>query len=132
MKKTRILIIDDEPGFTRLVKLNLEESGPYEVHTENSSLQGFRAAKEFNPDLIFLDIIMPEKDGGDVAHQIRGHPELKNIPIIFLSAVVSRKEAYGTTFMSGGEIFLAKPTTIEALQKCIQENVKAAPASPAS
>ena len=74
MDKKRIFIVDDESGFTRLLKLTLEKTGGYLVKEENDGTNAWRAAREFKPDIIFLDIVMPKIDGGDVAQQIRSDP----------------------------------------------------------
>src|SRR5580692_4041026 len=89
MSKTRVFIVDDEAGFTRLVKLTLERSGFYEVREENDASQAWLAARDFKPHIIFLDIVMPRMDGGEVAQQIRSDPSLASVPIIFLTAIVS-------------------------------------------
>src|SRR5882757_7174042 len=91
--KKRIFIVDDESGFTRLLKLTLERSGKYMVKEINDGTQAWLAAREFKPDLIFLDIVMPKVDGGEVAQQIRSDPMLAHIPIIFLTAIVSQTES---------------------------------------
>ena len=65
MSRKRILVIDDEASFTRNLKLNLEETGEYEVREENKGTEGLTAAREFRPDLILLDVIMPDMAGGD-------------------------------------------------------------------
>src|SRR6185503_21291437 len=70
-EKKRVLIIDDEASFARMVKLNLEKSGEFEVRVENKPTYALAAAREFKPDLILLDVIMPAMDGGDVANQIK-------------------------------------------------------------
>jgi CheY-like chemotaxis protein len=115
----RILIIDDEPSFTRMVKLNLEATGKYAVRIVNESLEARKVAREFKPQVILLDIVMPAADGGDVAIQLRGDSQLKAIPIIFVSAMVSRKESGSGFYNSGGEHFLAKPVTVETLDHAI-------------
>ena len=63
-EKKRILLVDDEPSITRLLKLNLEQTGDYEVATENVSKAALATAEEFRPDLILLDVMMPDLDGG--------------------------------------------------------------------
>src|SRR5438477_10515438 len=93
MEKKRILIIDDEASFTRMVKLNLEKTGTFEVREENRPAYGIAAAREFKPDLILLDAIMPTMDGGHVAAQIRNDRHLKGTPIVFLTGTVSQPEA---------------------------------------
>lgn len=112
---TRILIIDDEAPFTRMVKLNMENAGNYLVETLNESPQARIVAKQFKPDLILLDVVMPEADGGDVATMLRESDATKDIPIIFVSAMVSRKEAHKGLYQSGGEYFLAKPINSDIL-----------------
>jgi len=124
MEKKRILIIDDEASFTRMVKLNLEKTGAFEVREENKATNALPAAREFKPDLILLDVIMPAMDGGDVAAQIRNDRHLKGTPIVFLTATVSPREAGDGGLNSGGDLFLAKPVSVEHLIHCINENVR--------
>ena len=124
MDKKRILIIDDEASFTRMVKLNLEKTGSFEVREENKATYALAAAREFKPDLILLDVIMPTMDGGDVAAQFENDKQLKQTPIIFLTATVSRREAGVGGFNSGGSLFLAKPVSLETLVKCINEHIR--------
>ncbi|MGI8432663.1 MAG: response regulator, partial [Chthoniobacterales bacterium] len=81
--------MDDEEGFTRLTRLTLTD---YEIHEENRSARALETAQIFEPDLILLDVMMPEFDGGDVAAQIRADPKLKEVPIVFLTAIVTQKE----------------------------------------
>jgi two-component system, OmpR family, response regulator len=130
MEKKRILIIDDEPGFTRMVKLNLEKTGLFEVREENKATYAIPAAREFKPDVILLDVIMPSMDGGDVAAHIKNDRQLRDIPIVFLTATVSQREAGDEGLNSGGELFLAKPVSVETLIKCINESTRKAPAKP--
>jgi CheY-like chemotaxis protein len=120
MDKKRIFIVDDESGFTRLLKLTLEKTGGYLVQEENDGTNAWRAAREFKPDIIFLDIVMPKIDGGDVAQQIRSDPALAHVPIIFLTAIVSQKE---TNSEIGGFPFLAKPVSLDAITQCIREHL---------
>lgn len=121
MNPKRILIIDDERGFTEMVKVNLEATGHYEVCVENNSPDAIGTARTFRPDLILLDFIMPGMDGADVAEALRGDPLLNWIPIIMVSAIVSSREARSDgTFFSGGQIMLAKPVTVPNLLRCIE------------
>jgi putative two-component system response regulator len=71
------------------------------------------------PDIIFLDIVMPKIDGGDVAQQIRSDPALAHIPIVFLTAIVVERE---TKTDIGGFPFLAKPVSIDAITRAIAEH----------
>jgi CheY-like chemotaxis protein len=121
MGKKRILIIDDEAGFTRLLKLTLERAGEFIVKEENDGARALETAKEFRPDLIFLDIVMPKADGGEVAAKLRAEPLLKRTPVVFLTAIVSKQEAQSGDL--GGYPFLAKPVSLDSLITCIAEHL---------
>ncbi|HEX8296859.1 MAG TPA: response regulator [Chthoniobacteraceae bacterium] len=118
----RIFIVDDESGFTRLLKLTLERTGRYLIREENDGTKAWLAAREFAPDIIFLDIVMPKIDGGEVAQKIRSDPSLAHVPIIFLTAIVSERE---TSREIGGFPFLSKPVSLEAITACIEEHLSA-------
>src|SRR6266540_606550 len=109
MNTKRILVVDDEPSVTRNLKLNLEFDGAYDVFTENHATNTLTAARIFRPDLILLDVIMPDMDGGDVAARLQADPLLRNTPVIFLTAIVSNEETDGHEMLSGTATFLAKP-----------------------
>lgn len=119
----RILIVDDEATFTRMVRMNLEQTGRFEVREENKAANAIATAKEFNPDLILLDVIMPAMDGGELASLMKTDPELSQIPIVFLTATVSKNEDQNDGFTSGGFIFLAKPVSLESLLKVIDDSL---------
>lgn len=123
MEKKKVLIIDDEEGFTRMVKLNLELTGRYTVRTENKGAQGLVAAKQFKPDLILLDIIMPDMEGSDVASQLKEDIDVKDIPIVFLTAVVTKEETDTTCGVIGSHPFIAKPVSLKELISCIDKNI---------
>ena len=112
--------MDDEAGFTRLLKLTLEGTKRYIVKEENDGSQALSTARQFHPDLILLDIVMPKMDGGDVARQITSDPMLKDVKIIFLTAIVSQKEA-GAAGGIGGFPFMAKPVSLAALREMIEK-----------
>jgi CheY-like chemotaxis protein len=117
----RILIVDDEAGFTRLLKLTLEGTKRYTVREENDGSQALYTARQFRPDLVLLDIMMPKMDGGDVARQISNDPILREVKIIFLTAIVSKQEV-GSVGM-GGYPFMAKPVSLAALTEMIEETL---------
>jgi len=122
MKTKRILIVDDEAGFTRLLKLTLEGTKRYIVKEENDGSRALTTARQFRPDLILLDIMMPKVDGGDVARQIASDPILKDVKIVFLTAIVSQKEA-GAAGGIGGFPFMAKPVSLAALTQMLEETL---------
>lgn len=121
MAVKKVLVVDDEAGFARLLKLNLEATGKFEVQTENKGSQALDAARSFRPDLILLDIIMPDMDGSEVANRLKNDPVTSNIPVLFLTALVKNKEVATTSGSIGGHIFLAKPITTDDLVKSIDQ-----------
>src|SRR5258707_10123834 len=92
-ERRRILIVDNDPDTTHLVKVLLERAGHYLVLEENDATRAHQSARNFRPDLILLDVVMPDTDGGEVAAQIEADAELHNTPIVFLTALVTRAEA---------------------------------------
>jgi CheY-like chemotaxis protein len=121
MAKKRILIVDDEQSLTTLLKLNLEEFGNYEVRVENWPEDALAAAREFKPDLILLDIIMPRLPGGNVAAQIDDDPELKDTPIVFLTAAVRKHQVEENEGIICDHPCLAKPASIDEVVAMIEK-----------
>ena len=124
MRSKRIFVVDDEPGITRNLKLNLESSGDYDVFAENHATNALAAARIFRPDLILLDVMMPDMDGGEVAARLRADPLFRDTPIVFLTAIVSNEETDGHEMLSGAETFLAKPVDIGELKKTVEEHIR--------
>ena len=123
MDKKRILIVDDEEAFTRILKVNLESTDKYTVRVENKGALALEAAHTFNPHLILLDIVMPDIDGSEVAAQLKEDARCKNIPLIFLTALVTNKETdHGCSTISGYP-FIAKPINLTTLVACIEQNL---------
>ena len=120
-RKKRILIVDDDTSFTRLLKLNLEQTNLYAVRVENKASRALATAREFLPDLMLLDVMMPEMDGGDLAALAQADPVLKSIPIVFLTAAVERKEVGSHGRRIGGLPFLAKPADLKEVMGCIEK-----------
>jgi len=121
-EKWRILIVDDDRESTHLVKVLLEKAGHYFVLEENHAAAAHQSARNFRPDVILLDIMMPETDGGEVAAQIEADPELRTTPIIFLTALVTEPEAK-TGLRISGHRSLAKPIDIPRLINQIEESL---------
>ncbi|MFH1505102.1 MAG: response regulator [Candidatus Omnitrophota bacterium] len=123
MEKKKILIVDDEEDFVRMIKLNLEKTGEYEVMTEIRAVKALAAAREFKPDLILLDIVMPGIDGGEVAYQLGSDKSSKNIPIVFLTAIMSEEESSSMKGIAGNRPFLSKSVAVDKLIECIEKNM---------
>lgn len=118
--KKRILAVDDDPRNTQIVKLMLQKRGGYEIVELHDSREAIAVAREFKPDLIVLDIAMPDVDGVDIARQLNADPALREIPFIFLTGLVTAEEpAAGQLF--GGYRFLGKPVSSQKLIHCVEE-----------
>src|SRR4030095_16007350 len=92
MNKKRILIIDDEASFTRLLALNLGCTGKYTLRAENWAPNGLEAVRDFRPAILLLDVMMPGIEGGELAAQLQAYPGLKDIPVVFLTAAVKKAQ----------------------------------------
>lgn len=121
--KKRILVVDDEASITRMLKLNLEQTNEYEVLVENSPHHALRAALAFQPDLILLDVLMPGKDGGELAGDFQASSRLKDVPVVFLTAAATKDEVKSHHGMVGGLPFLAKPVDIGEVVACLQKQL---------
>ena len=115
VSKKTILIVDDEEDFCHFVKLNLEQTGKFEVLTAFNGPDGISMAQRHQPDLILLDIIMPNMTGTQVAEALRNDKVTKNIPIIFVTAIVKRGEVGGMDYQFGGNYFIFKPVKLDEL-----------------
>ena len=109
MSKRRVLIVDDDINLSRLAGLILENSGQYETMIVNESVRALPAALQFRPDVMLLDVDMPGKCGGDLAREAASDLHLRDIPILFLTGLVSHEEAGARPLERAGMRFLAKP-----------------------
>ena len=118
----KVLIVDDEPDILTMLKYNLEKEG-FLVETANNGIEGIEVAKSFNPDIIILDVMMPEKDGIETCHEIRSINSLKDVLITFLTA---RSEDYSQIagFESGADDYISKPITPKVLVSRIKALLK--------
>ena len=128
--KKRVLIIDDEASFTRLLKLNLHHTGHYTAETVNDPTKALAVAREFSPDVILLDVMMPSMDGGEVAAHMQASPKLKKTPIVFLTAAVKRNEIASHQGRIGGLPFIAKPVDFQEVVDCIEKQLHRSPIAP--
>ena len=124
MSKKRILIVDDDLACARMLKTGLEKIGGYEVLTELRATRAVSAARQFQPDLILLDVCLIDGDGGDVAFTLRNDPQLRDIAIVFLTSIVSERETRGGSALFGAYHFLAKPIRLERVIACIEKHVR--------
>lgn len=126
-KKPRILVVDDDIDFVESTKIVLE-SKPYEVIVAYGGAEGLRKAREQNPDLILLDIIMPGKDGFTVAEQLKKDPELSRIPIIMLTSFSAKRGETSIPVIRGYELeaedYIDKPVTPDELLRRVERYIQ--------
>ncbi|HBQ61037.1 MAG TPA: DNA-binding response regulator, partial [Balneolaceae bacterium] len=113
MAKQTILVVDDEKDLLDLIEYNLKKEGFNVLKAENGE-EGIQVAKEHNPDLVLMDIMMPKMDGLEAVQKMRGDDDLKAIPIIFLTARSDEKtEVEGLDI--GGDDYITKPISTTKL-----------------
>lgn len=125
INKTKILIIDDDRSFSSILSLNLEAAGNHQVEIVNNPDNAINRALNFKPDLILLDIIMPSKEGPDVAIKLHSYKSLKDVPIVYLTSTVSFEELENVNSNRAGHTFVSKPCPIEHLNNVIEEKLLA-------
>jgi len=108
MPKKKILAVDDDPSVLVLLEKRLTASG-YEVLTAANGRDALEIAKSQMPDLIVLDILMPELDGSETAARLHEDPHTKDIPILFLTCLFTKREELAEGHQLGHNFFLAKP-----------------------
>lgn len=113
MSKQTILVVDDEQDLLDLIEYNLKKEG-YDVLKAENGVEGIKVAKEYRPNLVLLDIMMPKMGGIETCEQMRADPDLKHIPIIFLTARSDEKtEIEGLD--KGADDFITKPISTTKL-----------------
>ncbi len=122
-EKKRILVVDDRASNTRLMKLSLEQTNHYLVREENDAKTALATAEEFQPHLILLDVMMPGMDGGELAARFQRNPQLKAVPIVFLTAAVTKGEVAASGGLRGGFPFLAKPVVLSEVVACLKHHL---------
>lgn len=103
----KVLAVDDDPVIQRLLQVNLEMEG-YEVALAGDGVEALERAREFRPDIVLLDIMMPRKDGWQVCAELKADPELSHVPVVFLSARAQDDDLERGTDL-GAEAYITKP-----------------------
>jgi len=124
MDKKKILIVNDEKDTLFILERGLAARG-YSVITADNGYDAIILAKSKRPDLIVLDILMPDMDGAAVAAKLKENPATKNIPVIFLTCLLSKKDAGDEKgHVIAGHVFIAKPYDIEELLTQIEASLR--------
>ena len=107
--KRTIIVVDDDPDLVNIVRLFLENAG-FNVRCAYSGPELFASMEEQKPDLIILDIMMPQMDGLEVLTRLKGDPSTASIPVILLTAKVQHEDVLGD-YKMGAEYYITKPFT---------------------
>jgi CheY-like chemotaxis protein len=113
MEQRKILIVDDEAGLRELVRINLEHEGYGVVQAENG-VYGLEAVREEHPDLVIMDVMMPEMDGYETTRAIRQDPRFRSLPIIALTAKAMKGDRE-KCIAAGASDYITKPVDTEQL-----------------
>jgi two-component system alkaline phosphatase synthesis response regulator PhoP/two-component system response regulator VicR len=103
----KILAVDDEKHIVRLVQINLQKEG-YEVATAGTGREALEKVSEFQPDLIVMDVMMPEMDGFEALKKLKENAETRDIPVIMLTAKAQDADVF-RGWQSGADLYLTKP-----------------------
>jgi DNA-binding response OmpR family regulator len=123
LEKKKVIIVDDEILFLRIIKINLERTGRYEVEAVSDATNILSRIKAFNPDIILLDILMPKINGMEVCKMLSADPVGKKVPVIALSAL-DTDNVKATMYELGVIDFIAKPVEITELISRIDKALK--------
>jgi len=116
--KSKVLIIDDNEELANLLKLNLEKTKRYRVYTANSGRKGIQVVQKKRPDVVVLDIMMPDMDGLEVLEQIKGEVKTYEIPVIMLTGM-SNPDSWEKARENYAGEYLVKPVSVERLMNTI-------------
>ncbi len=112
MEGTTILIVDDEQKIRELLDLRLSAEG-FKVIQAVDGEEGVAQARKHSPDLILMDVMMPKMDGAEAVNELRQDPATKDIPVIFLTSMITKEEetsqAFGIQLDTKKHHFIAKP-----------------------
>lgn len=115
----KVLIVDDDPSISRLLAMALSSNG-YEVFEALNGIKGYKVARREKPDVVLLDIMMPDVDGYEVFRRIKLDPTTNGIPIVFVSAK-SSEEDINKGLSMGANAYITKPFEISSLLDKVRE-----------
>lgn len=120
----KLLMVDDDEDLLALLKLKLEKTGKYQVVTTNTGGKAVHLATKESPDIILLDLMMPDMDGGLVANALSESKHTKDIPVLFLSSMVTKVDVAQSKGVIGGRDMASKRGTIQELIDKIESMFK--------
>ncbi|MDP0498561.1 MAG: response regulator [Verrucomicrobiota bacterium JB022] len=117
---TKVFILDDDPAVTGLLKAKLGKVDGFEVRATNLPRQAASLIAQFQPHIVICDIDMGDFDGGMVARQLKDQPETANIPVLFLTSLVSANQVRQSEGVIGGRQMISKDATVPDLLQRIR------------
>jgi CheY-like chemotaxis protein len=126
MEKIKVLAVDDEEDFISLLKLNLEQTDRFQVEGFSNGYEAIKRAREYRPDVILLDVNMPDVDGPTIWSTLTEDEETKHIPVIFLTALITKEEEqeYKKRAIGRKYSYMAKPVDTDRLISTIEDIIK--------
>ena len=122
--RKKILIVDDDPITLMMLEKILLSAGYWVVQATNGK-EALYIAEDYLPDLIMLDIVMPVMDGTEAMEKLEKNPRTKNIPVLFLTSLISKKEEFDNC--TANRHFLSKPIErdrlLDEVERCIGKNI---------
>ena len=121
-EKPRILIVDNNSRYARSARVLLDRSGKYIACTVIDPRRALETARSFKPDLVLVDLIMPQEDGPEVAAQLEADWALHGVPIVFFTSLITAEEAKDGRRVYGHRI-LPKPASNSELFELVEQNL---------
>jgi len=130
--KRKVLLVDDDVELVELMTKVLEDDGRFEVRVATTGFDAGMMVKEYRPDLIVLDVMLPDINGKEVCHRVRADPTLEDVRILCISGMIEEDKIQELK-LSGADDFLHKPFDIEELidRMCAQLEIETATTTPA-
>ena len=119
-EKKSIVIVDDDVDVSQMTRMRLEQTGLYTVRVCNRGSEALAVIQETRPEMVLLDIVMPDADGTEIARQIQEDRTLAATRVVFMTSLVAEGELDQSSVI-GGHPFISKPITGEALLKSVKE-----------
>ena len=123
LDKKKILVVDDSEDILKILEKRLTQAG-YAVFKAMDGKSAIEIAQKEIPDLVILDVVLPDITGSEIAAQLKEDPKTQEIQVIFLTAIVSKKEEKNQGHEIGGRIIFAKPFESEELLQEIKKQLK--------
>ena len=119
----RILVVDDEPVVAGIIGEVFQTTGLYEVRVVTDPFNATEVGREFLPDIVVLDIVMPGMDGGEVLTSLRADPSMADVPVVFLTGLVSESEVGHIGGRTGDAPVVAKPVRPSVLRAVVADQL---------